>query len=53
MLDFYFKGDQIEEIKNRIRLSSEDTVMLAIYFELDKEDIVDEFLMVLKLLKLG
>ncbi len=53
MMDFYYQGDSIEDIKNRIKLSTENTLMLSIYFELNEENIVNEFSKIIRLLNLN
>ena len=44
LLDFYDKGGSVEEIKTKVSISDEENVMLSIYVDYDKENIINLFL---------
>ena len=44
LIDFYDKGDSVEEIKTKVRISKKKKVMFSIYHDYDKENLIDLFL---------
>lgn len=51
LIDFYDEGDSVEDIKNKIRLSNEETIMLSLYFDYNQEKIIESFFTVNEFLK--
>ena len=41
-IDFYEKGDTNEIVKEKVRASSEDTIMVSIYFDYDQKNLLDK-----------